>query len=135
MSKHDSGQTTADTSRPLVGRRAEEARIAHALETARRGRASLLSIVGGPGVGKTALCHRAVRVAHGMRVVRVTPAESEQSLPLLVLADIVARLHDIQERLDDRSGQVLSSLVSRSAPETTDLLSVGAALLQLFSTA
>jgi DNA-binding CsgD family transcriptional regulator len=92
-------------------------------------------MVGGPGVGKTALCERAAELAGDMRVVRVQGVEEEQTLPLAALADLAAALRDVTEHIAGPAGELLDELATRRTPATTDPLAVGAALLELLAMA
>ena len=66
----------------LIGRQAQLAQIAAVLDSAGAGRASVLRVVGGPGLGKTSLLDAAAAAAieSGMRVVRLVALEVEQEL-------------------------------------------------------
>ncbi len=77
----------------LVGRQAQFAQIGAGLDRACAGRASLLRLVGGPGLGKTALLDWAGEQAEarGMATTRMVALELEQALPDAGL-DVLLRL-------------------------------------------
>src|SRR5882757_2857091 len=75
----------------LIGRAGELQAVDRFLELASHGLASLV-IEGDAGIGKTALWRASLERAkdHGSRVLRSAPAESEQSLTLGGLTDVLS---------------------------------------------
>jgi DNA-binding CsgD family transcriptional regulator len=69
----------------LVGRDAELALISRLVADARLGRSRALQIVGGPGLGKTALLAAAVAQAGGFDVLQVTGTDAESRVPYATL--------------------------------------------------
>lgn len=83
----------------LIGRRAEQARLAALLDGARAGRGGAIVVEGTPGVGKSALM--GALDASGLRLLRATGAETEIDLPFAGLAEL---LHPILPALDALPG-------------------------------
>ena len=77
------------STRELVGRQVECARLDRLLEAARAGRSGVLVVRGEPGVGKTALLDWAAGRAGGMRVLRARGVEAEAGLAFAGLDELV----------------------------------------------
>ncbi|WP_336027050.1 LuxR family transcriptional regulator [Geodermatophilus sp. FMUSA9-8] len=78
-----------------MGRAAEVGRLDRLLDGARSGRAGLLVVEGGPGVGKTALLRTAAARAAGFGRVTARGIESDAALPYAVLGELLAPLRPL----------------------------------------
>jgi DNA-binding CsgD family transcriptional regulator len=81
----------------LVGRQQELGFVTAALEDARSGRARSLALVGGPGIGKSALLDAAAATATGFTALRASGALSERDFPY---AGLLALLRPLERELD-----------------------------------
>jgi class 3 adenylate cyclase/tetratricopeptide (TPR) repeat protein len=93
---------------PLVGRDEELGILRTALETARRGRATLVDIVGGPGIGKSRLLRRLHEDAEDFRTLHATCEAYSASTAYAVWRELLRELlglgwedpdHVVAERL------------------------------------
>ena len=100
----------------LLGRRDDLARLDELAAGARAQRGGAITIVGAPGVGKTALLS-AVRPA-GVRVIDVTAAESEVALPWTGLASLVEPLLDHDASLTPTARGALRGALALGQPTT-----------------
>ena len=75
----------------LLNRFAERAALGRLLDAARAGQSGVLVVLGGPGIGKTALLEDAIESAAGFRVARVVGVESEMELAFAALPVRIAR--------------------------------------------
>jgi DNA-binding CsgD family transcriptional regulator len=116
--------------RVLVGREGELRRIAELLDEARRGRSQTLTIVGEPGVGKTALLGEARRRAADLRILTATGVESESELPFASLHELLRPLLGLLPRIPDSQARALSAALALESGEP-DALAVGAGTLSL----
>jgi DNA-binding CsgD family transcriptional regulator len=122
----------------LIGRAAELERIHELLAAARAGHSAALVFSGSPGIGKTALLDEAAALARedGMTVLAARALESESELPFSGLAELLAPVLDLRERLPAAQAAALEgslALGGEVAPHTR--LAIGAALLGLLSLA
>ncbi|SHG26604.1 LuxR family transcriptional regulator [Geodermatophilus nigrescens] len=78
-----------------MGRAAEVGRLDRLLDGARSGRAGLLVVEGGPGVGKTALLRSATARATGFGRVSARGIESDAALPHAVLGELLTPLRPL----------------------------------------
>ena len=76
----------------LVGRQAELAELRRAWEAAQHDRSRVIVLVGGSGIGKTALVGHFLRDADRARQVWIRGAEDEQSLSWGVLGELATLL-------------------------------------------
>jgi len=102
--------TGAEPAAELVGRSAETGRIDAVLNRLGRGGDALL-IVGDPGIGKSALLHRArLRAdAAGIRSLVTVGVESEAELAYAGLHQLLQPILGIREMLPDRPRRVLEA--------------------------
>ncbi|MEW2570643.1 AAA family ATPase [Streptomyces sp. NPDC047070] len=127
-----------DRGEPFVGRDAELGRLLRAVEPASAD--PVVMLVGGMGLGKSALLRRAVRRAEesGTRVLRAEGSESESNLTFSALHQLLRRLSaevgELPERqrtaIQDALGTGPATLRHASAP---DPLLIGVAVLSLLS--
>jgi DNA-binding CsgD family transcriptional regulator len=119
----------------VIGREHERARIDALLEAGRRGRTGTLVVAGEPGIGKTALLEDACERAAGLRVLKVTAAEAESSLPFAGLHALLQPLSDLFSRLEEpqeRSLRIALALAEGGEPE---VLAVNAGALTVLAEA
>jgi DNA-binding CsgD family transcriptional regulator len=106
----------------FVGRDAELALLRNRLAAARGGEPQVVSIVGAPGIGKTALLGRFLREADRVQVLQAIGDEAETSLPF-----------GVTQQLADCSTVPLPSALAalRSGPGQGDALTVGGGIVEL----
>ena len=117
----------------LLGRTDEVARLHELAAGARSRRGAAITIVGAPGVGKTALL-RAVAPAD-VRAIDVTAAESEVTLPWTGLAALLEPLIGYEEALTPTARQALRGALSLEQPTVADSARVLHAAVALLRTA
>lgn len=124
--------------RVIVGRGAEQERLAAVLEAARRGEGAALLLRGEPGAGKSVLLEHAVSLADDMRVLRVRGVESESPLAFAalhrLLRPLLRELHTVPARQDKALRHALG-LSDGADPGTGDRFLVYLAVLTLLSEA
>jgi ATP/maltotriose-dependent transcriptional regulator MalT len=115
----------------LVGRTAELAAVASALDELERGRCAVLMVLGEPGIGKTSLL-RALGVRadrRGLLVLAGSASELERDLPFGVFADALDdyvqtlephRLAALEADVLTELGEVLPSLAAGAGGAATD---------------
>ncbi len=114
----------------LIGRERELRPIVTLLEEARRGRSGTLTIVGEPGVGKTALLEEARRRAAAMRILSATGVESESELPFASLHELLRPLLALLPEIPASQAGALASALALEEGDA-DTLAVGAGTLSL----
>jgi DNA-binding CsgD family transcriptional regulator len=119
----------------LVGRDAERARIRRLLEGALAGSGAGLLVLGGPGIGKTALLDDTAAAASGFRVLRATGIESETELPYSGLFELLRPVADRIADLPVRQATALHTAFAQTAAQEVDGFAVAAAALTLLSEA
>lgn len=118
----------------LVGRDPELRTIERLIDGARAGAGGALVVVGDPGIGKTALLQQAVeRASPGMRVLRVTGAESEAELPYSALHLLLGPVADRIGLLPDPQAAALRAAFGMEAAAGVDPFLAGLATLTLLS--
>jgi DNA-binding CsgD family transcriptional regulator len=119
----------------LVGREAECARLDRALESARRGRSSVLVVRGEAGMGKTSLLRYAIDRTEAMAVVRATGVESEAELEFSGLLELCRPLLEHVGELPELQASALRGAVGLEPAGQHDRFAIGAATLSLIATA
>jgi DNA-binding CsgD family transcriptional regulator len=119
----------------LLGRRDECELLDQLVERARGGWSAVLVLRGEPGVGKTALLEHAIGAAAGMRVVRVTGAESETELAYAALQQLCVPMLSRLEALPRPQRDALATAFGLAAGNVPDPFMVGLAVLSLLSDA
>jgi DNA-binding CsgD family transcriptional regulator len=124
----------------LIGRAAETERIHELLAAARTGSSAALVFSGSPGIGKTALLAEAAALARaeGMTVLSARALESEAELPYSGLAEMLAPVLHLRDRLPAAQAGVLDAALAlggRDVAAPHARLAIGAALLGLLSLA
>ncbi|WP_409468612.1 helix-turn-helix transcriptional regulator [Streptomyces sp. HC307] len=117
----------------LVGRTNELAMLDRLIEQVRGGRAPSVLLHGAAGVGKTALLDAAaIRArADGFQVLRATGVESEVTLPLSGLHQLLYGLADEFRRLPDGQQAVLESALGLSQEAVPERFVLSSAVLTL----
>jgi hypothetical protein len=119
----------------LLGRRRECETVDGLLTAVRAGESRALTLVGEPGIGKTALLGHTIESARDFRVTRVVGVESEIELAFAALHQLCAPMLDWLERLPRPQGDALETAFGRRAGDAPDLFLVGLAALSLLGEA
>jgi DNA-binding CsgD family transcriptional regulator len=117
----------------LLGREAECARLDRALESARRGRSSVLVVRGEAGMGKTSLLRYAIERAEAMDVVRAIGVESEAELEFSGLLELCRPLLEHFGQLPERQASALRGALGFEPAGQHDRFAIGAATLGLLA--
>jgi DNA-binding CsgD family transcriptional regulator/tetratricopeptide (TPR) repeat protein len=117
----------------LQGRQEECAVLDGLLDAARNGRSGVRLVLGGAGVGKTALLEYAIGSASDLRVLRAAGAESEMELPFAALHQLCVPMLDRLERLPGPQRDALVTTFGLNAGPVPDRFFVGLAVLSLLS--
>ena len=105
---------------PLVGRKREMSQVKAAIGAARRGRGTLLELVGETGSGKSRLLAEARGLAGGMTVLHATCEVYSRETPYRVWRDLLRQL--LALGWDDPADKVLGRLDAEIAASTPELL-------------
>src|SRR4051794_27686790 len=120
----------------LLGRDRERQGLAAALESARRGSSAVLLLVGGPGIGKTALLDDTAAAAPaGMRVLRARGVESEAQIPFAGLLELLRPVLGELDRIPGPQADALAGALALRPATAPDRFAVGAATLSLLAAA
>jgi DNA-binding CsgD family transcriptional regulator len=119
----------------LVGRAAEQSRIASLLDGARAGLGGTLVVVGEPGVGKSTLLDQAAAGADGMTVLRCCGCETEVDLAFSGFADLASGLDFGPDVLPETQASVLAGALAIGPPAEARLFTLVAAAHALVATA
>src|SRR4051794_36539215 len=120
----------------LLGRDRERQGLAAALESARRGSSAVLLLVGGPGIGKTALLDDTAAAAPaGMRVLRARGVESEAQIPFAGLLELLRPVLGDLDRVPGPQADALAGALALRPATAPDRFAVGAATLSLLAAA
>src|SRR3954454_13826335 len=117
----------------LVGRTAEWARLEQELQKARDGKAAILVLRGGEGLGKTALLDHAVSQASGFRVIRASAVAWETQLPYAALQVLCAQLLDDAGQLPSVQRDALATALGQLSGSDPDRFLLGLATLNLLA--
>ena len=126
-------RSAPDTTRPLIDRPAETARLDALLEGARSGHSGAVVVRGDPGVGKTALLDDLLARAVGCRLIRAAGVESEMELAFAALQQLCAPILDHVDLLPDPQRAALGIAFGRESGAPPDRFLVGLAILGLLS--
>jgi DNA-binding NarL/FixJ family response regulator len=94
----------------LLERDEQRTEIAHHLESARRGRASTLLMMGDAGIGKSSLLDEAARLAEGFQVLRASATETESTVPYFAVDEFTRALRIRAPALDQAHQATLDLL-------------------------
>lgn len=119
---------------PLLGRGDEQRRLAALVAGARNGNGAALTVVGEPGIGKTALLAQTTR-GPGVLTVRLDGFESESSIPFAAVQRLVAHLRGHLPELRERQRDALSVASGMADGPAPDRFLVGLGLLSLLAAA
>ena len=123
------------STKQLVDRRAESARLNALLTEAKSGASSAVVIRGEAGIGKTALLDHLVGLSEGFRLVRAAGVESEMELPFSALHLVCAPFLDRLERLPVPQREALSTAFGLQEGKPADRFMVGLGVLTLLGEA
>jgi predicted ATPase len=119
----------------LIGREADAGRVERLVQDAREGRSGALLVRGDPGIGKTALLEHARESGADLQLLVARGIEAESELPYSGLADLVAPLLALRERLPPAQALALGQALALEDGGTPPRFAVPAALLGLLGTA
>ncbi|RAY11235.1 helix-turn-helix transcriptional regulator [Actinomadura craniellae] len=117
----------------LRGRDHEVETLGALLDRARGGRGGALAVVGGPGMGKSALLEHAVRTASGFEVLGTRGNPPERSMPF---AGLHRLLQPVARRIGDLTSQqavTLAPVVGTGDPRDTDAFAVNVAVHRMLT--
>ncbi len=117
----------------LYGRQAECGRLATLVDEVGAGGSAVVVVHGEPGTGKTALLDFTARLDTGLRVVRVSGAESETELAFGGLHRLCGTMLDLLVRLPGPQREALEIAFGRRAGPGPDRFLVGLAVLGLLA--
>ncbi|WP_034278299.1 AAA family ATPase [Haloechinothrix halophila] len=133
---HHEGDIGPAHSLPLRGRARDLTALDEMLSHAATGRGGARVIVGGPGLGKTALLDAAARSATGFHVLRASGTPAESALPYAGLHQLLLPLGELTERIPERHRASLLPLLDPAVDVAPpDTLALHAALHALLVTA
>ena len=123
----------------MIGRKVERRSISRALSAAAGGMATVVTVVGAAGVGKTELLRYAVESAHArvpaFRVVSVRADEFDGELPITVLARLIDLLGADLNAIPLSQREALSAVLSGAGGDASATVTLGVALLNLIAEA
>ena len=105
---------------PLVGRTDELAQLSRAIEAARRGRGSVIELVGETGSGKSRLLAEARALGDGLSMLRTTCEVYSRESPYAVWRDLLRQLFGVGR--DDPPDAILTRLRAEVIHDQPDLL-------------
>src|SRR3954447_9182233 len=117
----------------LLGREDERLALDRLLAEAREGHSGVLSLVGEPGIGKTALLEHAAHCAGDMRVLRARGIQSEAEVPFAGLAELLRPALPALDRIPPPQASALAGALALEPATAQDRFAVGAATLSLLS--
>ncbi|XTP33651.1 AAA family ATPase [Mycobacterium sp. TJFP1] len=117
----------------LVGRRAEQQKLAGLVDRVRGGGSGVLVLVGEAGIGKTALLLDVHDHASDLRVIALSGAESEMELAYAGVQQLCAPLVDSIDRLPDPQQNALQVALGLRDGAAPDRLLVSLAVLSLLA--
>jgi DNA-binding CsgD family transcriptional regulator/tetratricopeptide (TPR) repeat protein len=103
------------------------------LAHARDGRSGVLALIGGPGMGKSALLAFAEQQGHLMAVLRARGVQSETQVPFGGLFELLRPALDCLSQIPRPQAAALESALAIGPPRAEDRFAVGAATLSLLA--
>ncbi len=128
-----SNSPPSDSTRELIGRRAECRVLDQLLDAVRAGQSESLVLRGEPGVGKSALLEALARRASNFRVIRVSGVQSEMELAFAGLYQVCAPLLDELGELPLPQAEALRTAFGIKEGPAPDRFLIGLAVLGLLS--
>ncbi|HEY2296121.1 MAG TPA: AAA family ATPase [Jatrophihabitans sp.] len=123
----------AGVSGHLLGRGRECEELDRLLSKARGGESGVLSVIGEPGAGKSALLGYAIAKASGFHVARAAGVESEMELPFAALQQLCGPILDRLDQLPAPQRTALEVAFGLSTGDSPSRFLVGLAVLSLLS--
>ncbi|MEU6256227.1 AAA family ATPase [Streptomyces sp. NPDC047043] len=120
---------------PMVGRHTEREAIGRLLDAVRDGLSAVLVLSGEAGIGKTRLLKYAAQRAADLRVIRLTPVETETGLGFGALHRLLRPFLNRTDRLPGPQRAALDAALGLVAGPPADRYLVGLATLTLLSDA
>ena len=117
----------------LLGRLQEQRTLAQLLSDARAGRSGVLTVVGEPGIGKSALLDDAASTAGSMGVLRARGVPAEAQIPFAGLYELVRPALGCLDRIPEPQSAALQSALALRPARSEDRFAVGAATLSLLA--
>lgn len=117
----------------LVGRGSEQQVVDRLFARARIGQGGALTVLGEPGVGKTALLGDALARLDGVHVLRATGTEAEQDIAFAGLHLLLQPALHLVDSLPQPQSAALSSALALTGGTAGDRFAIGAATLALLS--
>jgi AAA ATPase domain len=118
----------------LKGRKAEQEAINTLVQEARAGRSGVVSLVGEPGVGKSALLDDAAVVAgSATAILRARGVQSEAQIPFAGLSELLRPALQCLDRIPKHLAGALEGALALVPSRAEDRFALGAATLSLLS--
>jgi DNA-binding CsgD family transcriptional regulator len=117
----------------LLGREQERQDIEIALARARSGTSATLTLVGEPGIGKTALLDYAAERADGMQLLRARGIESEAQIPFGSLLELLRPALVMLDKIPEPQAVALEGALALRPGLAQERFAVGAATLSLLA--
>lgn len=115
----------------LIGRAEICSRLERLTEAAQKGQAVSLALVGGPGIGKTALLDFAITRSSTMTVLRARGVMSERSVPFSGLSELLSPILELRQNLATPQAEALATAMAMGPIRHADRFAVCAATLGL----
>jgi DNA-binding CsgD family transcriptional regulator/tetratricopeptide (TPR) repeat protein len=117
----------------LLGRDHERQQIEQALSRSRSGASAVLSLIGEPGIGKTALLDFAADQADGMQLLRARGVESEAQIPFGSLLELIRPALVLLDKIPRPQAVALEGALALRPGSAQDRFALGAATLSLLA--
>lgn len=117
----------------LLGREQERQRIESALARARSGASSVLTLIGEPGIGKSALLGHAAELGADMRILCARGVQSEAQIPFAGLLELIRPALSLLDQLPPPQAVALESALAMRPTATRERFAIGAATLGLLA--
>jgi DNA-binding CsgD family transcriptional regulator len=117
----------------LIGREAEQSAIASLISDSREGRSGVLTLVGEPGMGKSALLEHGVGLATQMNVLRASGVQSEALIPFAGLSELLRPALRHLDRIPPHQAAALEGALALVPARAEERFAVSAATLSLLA--